>query len=172
MLAYTDYDDFENMQKVKTFDPANKLLPAIILIISVLLFRCRFNGEQSQDVVANEKVIVAHLGIFITFVLTYAASIILSSYYFSSTQGSLEKCRYYVAENYFYCFYITVNMLTLILFIFMSVKFSRPLNGYWNEFLLSYRKKTLSQAILARMPPTEQERARRYHEAAVRDSNR
>ena len=54
----------------------------------------------------------------------------------------------------------------------MSAAFSRPLNGYWKEFLLSYRNQTLDQAISARIPPTEQERARRYHEAAVRDANR
>ena len=45
MLAYSDFDDYLIQNKVMKFDPANKLLPAIVLIISVLLFRCRFNGK-------------------------------------------------------------------------------------------------------------------------------
>ena len=62
------------------FDSANKLLPAIMLIISVLLFRCRFNGKQSQKVVASEKVIVIHVALFLSYVMTYASELILGSY--------------------------------------------------------------------------------------------
>ena len=43
--------------------------------------------------------------------------------------------------------YILANISTLILYIYMSLMFSRPLNGYWKEFLLSYRKQSLKQAI-------------------------
>ena len=84
----------------------------------------------------------------------------------------MQECRFYLAGNYFYFFYVTANITTLILFIYMSVMFSRPLDGFWTEFLLSYRKKTLNEAIQAKLPPTEQERAKRYNEAAVRDANR
>ena len=66
----------------------------------------------------------------------------------------------------------TVSVATLFLFIYMSVIFSRPLTGYWKEFLLSYRNQSLSQAIKAKLVPTEEEKARRYHQAAVRDANR
>ena len=40
---------------------------------------------------------------------------------------------------YMYPFYVTVNIVTLILFIHLSVRLSRPLTSYWEEFLLSYR---------------------------------
>ena len=69
-------------------------------------------------------------------------------------------------------FYITAKFTTLLLLVFMSLIFSKPMNGYKKEFLLSYRNQTLNKAIEARLPPTEQERARRYHETAVRDANR
>ena len=147
MLAYSDFEDIESYDKVYNFDPANKLLPAILLIISVLLFRCRFNSKQSQKVVASEKVIIIHVALFLSYVMTYAYRLIIFSYYVKSPQESMEKCRLYLTESYFNLFSIVVNIATLILFIYMSVAFSRPLNGYWREFLLSYRNQTLNQAI-------------------------
>lgn len=84
----------------------------------------------------------------------------------------MQECRVFVSAFYFDCLYNVANNVTLILFIYMSVVFSRPLDGYWKEFLLSYRNQTLHKAIEARLPPTEQERARSYHETAVRDANR
>ena len=45
MLAYTDLEDKERMFKVESFDVANKFLPAILLIVSILLFRWRFNSK-------------------------------------------------------------------------------------------------------------------------------
>ena len=83
MLAYTNFEDYESYLKVYSFDPANKISPAIVLIISVLLLRCRFNGKQSQKLFAREKVIVVHVVLFLSYVITYATSLILSSYYFS-----------------------------------------------------------------------------------------
>ena len=151
------------MNKVEKLDAANKFSPAIVLVISVLLFRCRFNGKQSKKVFAREKVIVVHVVLFLSFVITYASFHILSSYYIKSPFGSMQECRLFVSSSYFQCFYITANVSTLILFIYMSVMFSRPLNGYWKEFLLSYREQTLGEAIQARLPPTEQVRARRSH---------
>ena len=73
MIAYSDFEDFEILFKVISFDPANKLLPAIVLVISVLLFRCRFNSKKSQKVVANEKVIVFHVILFLSYVITYSS---------------------------------------------------------------------------------------------------
>jgi hypothetical protein len=46
MLAYIRYEDRVSMFKVQTFDAANKFLPAILLILSVVLFRNQFNGKQ------------------------------------------------------------------------------------------------------------------------------
>ena len=80
MLAYSDYGDRASFDKVYNFDPANKLLPAILLIISVMLFRCRFNSKKSQKVVASEKVIIIHVSLFLSFVVTYASKLIIFSY--------------------------------------------------------------------------------------------
>ena len=140
MLVYTFHEDGASLNKVIEYDPANKILPAILLIISVLLFRLRFNGKQSQRVIANEKLIVVHVTLFVFYAITYVSYLILTSYFINSAAGTMEQCRFLVTDFYFECFYTTVNIATLILYIYMSVMFSRPLNGYWNEFLLSYRE--------------------------------
>jgi len=44
-------------------------------------------------------------------------------------------------------FYITAKFTTLLLLVFMSLIFSKPMNGYKKEFLLSYRKKSHGQVI-------------------------
>ena len=54
----------------------------------------------------------------------------------------------------------------------MSVMFSKPLTGYWENFLLIYRTEELSRAVLDATSPTVEERARRYHKATVEDANR
>ena len=74
----------------------NKLLSAIVLIISVLLFRCRFNGKKSQKVVANEKVMVVHVTLFISYFIAYVSQMILFSYYLYSEAGKLKECRLYL----------------------------------------------------------------------------
>ena len=147
MLAFTDYEDKKRYAKVLDYDAVNKLVPAIILIISVLLFRCRFKSKQSQKVFAREKIIVVHVVLFLFFVVVYALNLILYSYWLDSPQGPLHSCRYYLSSVYFELFYISSNIAILTLFIYMSMMFSRPVTGYWEEFLLSYRKQSLSQAV-------------------------
>ena len=89
MFAYSRQEDIEIMRKVFKFDAVNKLIPAILLIITVLLFRCRFNSKQSKKVFAREKLIVVHVAIFLLFVTSYAASLVLYSYYVRSPVGSI-----------------------------------------------------------------------------------
>jgi hypothetical protein len=69
-------------------------------------------------------------------------------------------------------FYVIANIVNLILFIFMSLRLSKPLNGYWVEFLVSYRIQTLNQATYGRLVPGDVEKARRFHDNAVRNANR
>ena len=54
----------------------------------------------------------------------------------------------------------------------MSLRFSRPLNGYWVEFLLSYGIKGYSSATYGRLVPKDKNKAKRFHEATIRDSPR
>ena len=84
----------------------------------------------------------------------------------------MQECRLIISAGYSNFFYGSVNIASLILFVYMSVKFSRPLTGYWVEFLFSYRSQSLSQAIKTRKAPTDEIKARRYNEAAVRDADR
>ena len=101
MLLNAGLEDRKSMNKVEKLDTANKFSPAIVLVISVLLFRCRFNGKQSKKVFAREKVIVVHVVLFLSFVFTYATFHILSSYYIKSPFGSMQECRLFVSSSYF-----------------------------------------------------------------------
>ena len=101
MLVYTFHEDGASLNKVIEYDPANKILPAILLIISVLLFRFRFNGKQSQRVIANEKLIVVHVSLFVFYAITYVSYLILTSYFINSAAGTMEQCRFLVTDFYF-----------------------------------------------------------------------
>ena len=125
----------------------NFLLPAIVLIISLLIFRCRLNGMQTRNIFAREKLVAVHIAVFLSFAITYTTSFALYSYWYSSPDGSIQKCRFFVAGWYFFLLCYISHIATLILFIYMSVQLSRPLNEYWTEFLLNYRNQTLSQVI-------------------------
>ena len=159
------------MSKVWNFDAVNKFLPAILLIISVLLFRHKFNSKQSQKIFAREKIIAIHLGIFISFIIVYAPYLALTNGFVLVPKipdsdpplESMQSCRLLVSYWYFYFFATTINIASLVLFIYMSVMFSRPLTGYWKEFLLSYRSQSLSQAILGKKVNIEQNKAKHYH---------
>ena len=97
MFAYSDFEDRTRMNDVANFDALNKLLPAVLLILSILLLRCRVNGKKSKEVFAREKIIAFHVVIFLSLVTVYATNIILYSYYVSSPEGSIKYCRFFVA---------------------------------------------------------------------------
>ena len=55
----------------------------------------------------------------------------------------------------------------------MSVQFCKPINGQWQQFLLGYHEKSLNTFLREQsVKDTDQEKARRFHEAAVLDANR
>lgn len=73
MLANTDYQDRVSYYKVYSFDAVNKLLPASLLVISIVLFRCKFNSTQTKKLFASEKIILVHVVIFLSFIIVYGA---------------------------------------------------------------------------------------------------
>ena len=96
MFAYTDYEDSAGTDKIKIFDAVNKLLPGIVLIISVLVLRSRFNGKKSNKFFAREKVIVVHVALFLFYILTYAIFRVLTSLDNRSPQESIQYCRLFM----------------------------------------------------------------------------
>ena len=61
MFSFTSYEDAASVHKVQQFDVANKILPATVLIVTVLLFRYRLQKSKLEKVFAREKIIVFHL---------------------------------------------------------------------------------------------------------------
>ena len=101
MLAYTDFEDGAKYAKVRIYDAVNKLVPAILLIISIVLFRCKLKNQRSNKVFAIEKLMIISLAIFIFYVIIYAASLALR--FFMLTYGGptdytpMKFCRFYIA---------------------------------------------------------------------------
>ena len=171
-FAYSDSKDMTSFEKVYGFDVVNKLLPALVLVISIFFFRRQFNSKQAQKVFAKEKkIVLVHLGIFISFIIVFGTYYALRLKSLNSPM-TMQGCRYYVSQWYFFLFTVISNTVNLILLIFMSLMLSKPLKGYWVEFLVNYRIKTLSQAIYSRQVPREVEKARSFHDNAVRTASR
>ena len=85
--------------------------------------------------------------VFISYVLVYAAYLCVGRLVLAAPDASMQYCYFVITDWYLSLSVKVVNVVTLILFTYMSVIFSRPLNDYWEEFLLSYRRQSLSQAI-------------------------
>ena len=90
---------------------------------------------------------IVHIAIFLSFVIIYAAFLALFLLHISMPNELGEKCRLSISSKYFGLFVAAINILTLTLFIYMSLMFSKPLTVYWREFLVSYRNQSISQAI-------------------------
>ncbi len=72
---------------------------------------------------------------------------ILFSEYYDAQIGTLSECRLTVSASSFTYIANAANIAALILFTYMSVIFSKPLTGYWENFLLIYRTNELTQAV-------------------------
>ena len=68
---------------------------------------------------------------------------------------------------------MTTNTCIFVLIMYMSVQFCKPIDGQWQQFLLGYREKSLNTYLREQsVMDTDQEKARRFHEAAIEDANR
>lgn len=81
-----------------------------------------------------------------------------------------EACKITVATYALTAISLFIEAAILVLYAYMTVQFCNPLDGKWQQFLVGYREKSLD-AYLCRASRDEKERARRYHEASVRDAN-
>ena len=91
-----------------------------------------------------------HAAIFLLFVCVYATYLTLFHAYFIAHEETMQKCRLFVSSYYFRWLSKATNIATLMLFTYMSVMFSKPLNGYWENFLLMFLNEELSRAVLPR----------------------
>lgn len=82
MLANRDTEDFKSYYKVRLFDTVNKLLPAILMIISILFIRLKLRRKQTMKVYSIEKLITVHIAIFLTYVIVYTASLFICLFWF------------------------------------------------------------------------------------------
>jgi len=89
ILAYSNLKDIMLMTRVAEFDAVNKLVPALLLIISITIFRLKLNCNRNKRIFAREKIILLHVTIFLLFVLVYAINLISYSRWQAAPDDSI-----------------------------------------------------------------------------------
>lgn len=175
------------------------MLSAVVLIISIIFFRRKINFLQAKMVRTREKLMLIHTAIFLLCIAVYFSNLVFNLLFHKNLQTltddiytdliiaqktqkpvdlftSVEPvrvCREFVAGNAFIALTKTFTTFTLILFIYMSVEFSKPISAYWKKVLAeSTRQEEADQGDDEVSRFSEQEQAMRFHEAAVKDANR
>ena len=93
VVYYIQYEDYAEMTKLVELDAVNKLMPVLLLVISLTIFRFKLNYNRNQKFFARETIILVHLTISILFVVVYAANLMLYSRSYNTPLKSSEKCR-------------------------------------------------------------------------------
>ena len=94
ILTYSNWNDRILMTRVAEFDAVNKLVPALLLIISITIFRLKLSCNRNQRFFAREKIILVHVTIFLLFVLVYAINLISYSRSQATLNDSFQKCHF------------------------------------------------------------------------------
>ena len=124
MLVYRSLDDLDSSYKVDNFDTANKLLPAILLVITILLFRCQVSRLRTRTFFSREKLMLVHTAIFLTYLLAYVTNLTLQTERSRVEVYTVLECRLLVSDYFFIWLYTASDVAILVLFTYMSVKFS------------------------------------------------
>lgn len=141
MLAYSSFVDRQKYTIVLNFDAVNKLAPALLLISAIIRFKRIINRQKEEIFFSREKLMRAHLIIFLIYIVFYLAYLTINSAYIILPIGDdkIKECRILISEYFFYWLVIVINIVCLVFFVYMSVMFSKPLDGFWKEFLLIFR---------------------------------
>ena len=126
---------------------------ALVLLYSIVRLYREIKQLSHAKLQAREKLMVVHIFIFIASILCIAADRITNYFlersYLENTDNGNVKCLEsqscmastcpYLQAQWFLSGTIDVlDILVVILLIYMSVKFSKPLNQHWAEYLVSY----------------------------------
>ena len=109
----------------------NPLWPTFLLIFAICRIRSQIKRLNSKDIMAREMLIRVHTCVFITFILV--SLVYHMTIYGSFLQGQEQseqhaparECRWYMATSSFWIISNILNTAILILFTFMSIKFSK-----------------------------------------------
>ena len=65
------------MDKIFILDAVNKILPALLLIITIMIFKGQINKLSARSFFAREKLMLVHTLLFCVFIVAYIAMLFL-----------------------------------------------------------------------------------------------
>lgn len=97
-----DYSQLSTFWFIFTLEPLDKVLSAIVLVVSVVYFRRKINFLQVKLVRTREKLMLVHTVTFLLCIVVYLGSLVFNSIYHKNLQ-SLSDDLYtdmIIAEKY------------------------------------------------------------------------
>ena len=109
-------------------DTTAKIVPAILLIISVLTLRKLINRLGVGLFVSRERLMSIHTVIFIAYIVSICGVKIsnMFSYEFRDSEEYTLQCKATVSLYVFSIIVDVMNMATIVLFAYLSIIFSKP----------------------------------------------
>ena len=149
-LLFTEFQGDIQMKKFYLyFDGFNKFVSAVLLVVSLCLFKRRVRRMKQAKFYPAERLMSVHLAIFCVYILSYFGETITASimgltfkdamfYYFKKPAELLPYCRLIVGNTFFIELSCLMNLCMLVLLTYLSVVFSEPLEDYHQRFLLIF----------------------------------
>lgn len=151
------------------------LAPTALLLFLVIKLRCMVSKLRNKAIFQKEKVILFHTVLFSLYFVFIASEQIAYKWSASVGISTSTVCKAGTVDvSSSICVSLT-NSCIFILITFMSVQFCKPLAEQWQHFLLGYSDKSLDIYLREQYgggARTDQEKAERFHKAAVLDANR
>jgi len=135
LYALIDQTPLNNTNKHLFFDACNKAISAVLLIYSLAKFSRNIKTMKSKEFFTSERLMKVHLAIFALFILAYLAILViifLNNKYWYIVDGNVKQafCRAFIAQEFFFNLMMVSGYAMVVLFIYLSVKFSEPLKDY------------------------------------------
>lgn len=121
-----------------------------------VIIELRKQKRISEEFYTNEWVMSAHLGVYFFYIIVYIPySLCLSLYITALAKDDVDgrhnpvECKALLGLIIFFVMMYIANMISTILIIFMSVKFSKPLSNYRDQFVIIFQGDGLDEVVQA-----------------------
>ena len=106
------------------------LAPTVLLLVAVIKVRCMVSKLRSKAILQKERLILIHTILFSLTTIFYAlSSVALKTE--NSAQSYSAYCKSFIVQTGFYMCLDVTNTAIFMLIAYMSVRFSKPLEGQW-----------------------------------------
>ena len=118
-------------------------MSGFLIVYSLLLFKgfVKKMRQSNADFFASERLMTVHFAVFVLFIIANFGICILITIEFALgtlTYDDLSHCQYWITDAFFKGLLTFTNVLMLLLFTYLSVKFSEPLKDYRSKFLMLF----------------------------------